>query len=120
MLNVQSTVTEEVIAVVEDLSSTDAAEVTMEEVERAVSKLEKGEFRSDEIAGEIGKNEGQAMIDWLWELLREVWKMLQVSQKWKNAILIPIYQRKCRKLCDSYRRIALLSIPGKVALSNTL
>ena len=102
MLNVQSTVAEEVIAVVEDLSSADAAEVTREEVERAVRKLRNGKVGSDEIVGEIVKNGGQAMIDWLWELLREVWKMLQVSQKWKNAILIPIHQRKCRKVCSNY------------------
>ena len=79
MLNVQNTVAEEVIAIVEDLSSIDAAEVTREEVECAVSKLKNGKVGSDEIAVEMVKNGGQAMIDWLWELLREVWKMLQVS-----------------------------------------
>ena len=114
MLNVQSKVAEEVIAVVEDLSSTDAADVTREEVERAVSKLKNGKVGSDEIAGEMVKNGGQAMIDWLLELLREVWKILQVSQKEKNAVLIPIHQKKGRKVCNNYGEIPLLSIPGKV------
>ena len=115
VLNVQGTVTEEVIAGVEDLSTTDAAELTREEVECAVSKLKNGKaVGSDEIAGEMVKNGGQAMIDWLWELLKEVWKTKQVPQEWKNAILIPIHKKKCRKVCDNYRGIALLSIPGKV------
>ena len=78
MLNVQGTVTEEVTASVEDLSATDAAEVTKEEVECAVSKLKNGKaVGSDEIVGVMVKNRGQAMIDWLWELLREVWQYLR-------------------------------------------
>ena len=52
MLNVQGTVTEEGTAGVEDLSATDAAEVTREEVECAVSKLKNGKaVASDEIVG---------------------------------------------------------------------
>ena len=75
MLNVQGTVPEEVTAGVENLTATDAAEVTREEVECAVNKLKNGKaVGSDEIAGVMVKNRGQAVIDWLWELLREVWK----------------------------------------------
>ena len=86
-------------------------------MECAVSKLKNGKaVGSDEIAGEMVKHGGQAMIDWLWdpELLKEVWKTKQVPQEWKNAILIPIHKKKCRKVCDNYRGIALLSIQGKV------
>ena len=54
------------------------------------------------------------MIDWLWELLREVWRTKQVPQEWKNAILIPLHKKQSRKACDNYRGIALLSVPGKV------
>ena len=114
VLNVQDTVAEEVIAGVEDLSTADTAEVTREEVEHAVNKLKNGKAAgSDEIAAEVVKGGGQAMIDWLWELLREVWKTKQVPQEWKNATLIPLH-KKDRKVCDNYRGIALLSIPGKV------
>ena len=38
--------------------------------------------------------------------------MKEVPQEWKNGILISIY--KDSKLCDKYKGIALLSIPGKV------
>ena len=41
-------------------------------------------------------------------------RSLAVSQKQKNAILISIHKRKCRKVCDNYRGMALPSIPGKV------
>ena len=54
------------------------------------------------------------MVDWLWELLREVWKTKRVPQEWKNAILIPLHKKRSRKDCNNYRGIALLSVPGKV------
>lgn len=65
------------------------------------------------------KSGRQAMIHWLWELLIEVWKMNQVPQKWKSAILIPLHKKKDRKDVRE-RGMAFLSIPGKVPLSYSL
>ena len=65
----------EVIANVEDLATTDTTEVTREEVEVAVRNLKNGKaLGSDEIVAELVKNGGQVMVDWLWKLLREVWR----------------------------------------------
>ena len=90
-------------------------EVTREEVEVAVRKLKNGKAPgSDEIVAELVKNGGQVMVDWLWELLREVWRTKGVPQEWKNAILIPLHKKRSRKDCNNYRGIALLSVPGKV------
>ena len=109
MLNVPSEVAEGVIADVEDWATTDTTEVTREEVERAVSKLKNGKASgSDEILPELVKNGGQAMVDWLRGLLREVWSTKQIPQEWKNVILIPLHKKKNRKACDNYRGIALL------------
>ena len=115
VLNVPNTVAAEVIANVEDLATTDTTEVTREEVEVAVRKLKNGKAPgSDEIVAELVKNGGQVMVDWLWELLREVWRTKRVPQDWKNAILIPLHKKQSRKDCNNYRGIALLSVPGKV------
>ena len=120
VLNVQNTVAEEVIAGVEDLSTADRAEVTREEVEHTVNKLKNSKAAgSDEIAAEVVKDGGQAMIEWLWELLREVWKTKQVPQEWKNATLIPLHKKKDRKVCDDHQGIAMLIIPGKVLTCGT-
>ena len=44
-----------------------------------MTKLKNGKAQeNNEIVAELVKNEGQAMVDWLWELLREVWRMTQV------------------------------------------
>ena len=67
MLKVQNTVVKYVIAGVADLSTADIAEVTREEVERAVNKLKNGKaVGNDEIVAEVVKRGGQTMIDWLW------------------------------------------------------
>ena len=87
------------IAGVEDEATTDITEVTREEVERAVSKLKNGKaLGSNEIVAELVKNGGQRMMEWLWELLREVWRTKRVPQEWKNAILIPPHKKQSRKV----------------------
>ena len=54
------------------------------------------------------------MIDWLVELIQEVWKTRQVLQEWKNVTLVPLHEKKDQKECKNYRGISLLSIEGKV------
>ena len=69
-----------------------------EEVMANMGKLKNGKTAGgDEVVVELVKNGGQAMIDWLWELLKEVWRMKQIPQEWKNAILIPLH-KKDRKI----------------------
>ena len=115
VLNVESAVTEEALGDLEDLSLEDTPEVNREEVERAVKKLQnKKAAGEDRIVAELLKNGGETMIDWLMELLREVWKTRQVPQEWKNATLVPLHKKKDRRICDNYRGISLLSVPGKV------
>ena len=54
------------------------------------------------------------MIDWLWELLRMVWRTRQVPGEWKSATLVPLHTKKDKKFCDNYGGISLLNVPGKV------
>ena len=53
-------------------------------------------------------------MDWLTELMQEVWRTRKVPQDWRNALLIPLFNKKDRKLCDNYRGISLFSVPRKV------
>ena len=54
------------------------------------------------------------MVDWLLELIQEVWRAERVPQEWKDSTLVPLHKKKDRKECTNYRGISLLSIPGKV------
>ena len=103
------------LARVMDNASVDAPEVTREEVEKAVGKLKNGNASgNDNITAELLKNGGEAVVDWVTELVQEVWRTRQVPQEWKNSTLVPLFKKKDRKICNNYRGISLLSVPGKV------
>ena len=53
----------------------DTPEVTREEVERSVKKLQNGRAACDDkIVAELVKSGAETMMDWLVELIQEVWK----------------------------------------------
>ena len=56
-----------------DHSQVDEPEVMREEVVKAVGKFRNGKSAGDDrIVAELLKNGGEAMSDWLWELLKAV------------------------------------------------
>ena len=115
VLNVENAVAADIVAEVVDNGSVDTPDVTREEVAKAVRRLRNGKAAGeDRIVAELLKNGGEAVIDWLMELMQEVWRTRQVPQEWRNATLIPLFKKKDRKHCDNYRGISLLSVPGKV------
>ena len=59
---------------------------------------------------ELLKSGGETVIDWLTELMQEVWQTRKVQQ---NATLIPLF-KKDRTQCNNYSEISLLSVSGKV------
>ena len=63
----------------------------------------------DEI--EMLKNGGEVMMDWMLEIVQEVWRMKQLQV---IGTLVPVYRKQNRKICNNYLGISLLSIPGKV------
>lgn len=51
-------------------------EVTREEAKRVVKKLQNGKAAGyDRLVAELMKNGGDKMIEWLAELIQEVWRM---------------------------------------------
>ena len=115
VLNVQNEVAEEVVSELNNHSHGEPPEVSKEEVERAVRKLHNGKAGGqDEVVAGLLKNGGEAVIDWLTEVIQQVWQTGKVPQEWKDATLIPIHKKRARNECDNYRGISLLSVPGKV------
>ena len=108
VLNVQSVVAENVIEELEDRSEVETTQVTREEGEQAVRKLQNCKAAGEDgIVSELLKYVGEAMI------LQEVWKMKQVLNEWKKAVLVLLHKQKDRKICDNYHSISLLSVLGK-------
>ena len=103
VLNVHSTVVEEVLAGLVDHSQMEEPEAMREEIEKAVDKLRNGKSAGDDrIVAELLKNGGEAIINWLWELLKMVWKTRQVPSEWKSATLVLLHKKKDKKVCDNY------------------
>ena len=70
VLNVHGTVAEEVLVGLVEHSQMDETEVMREVVEKAGGNVRNGKSAGDDrIVPELPKNGGEAMIDWLWELL---------------------------------------------------
>ena len=91
----------------EDHSEADTSQLTREEVEQAVKKLQNGKAAGeDEIVAEMQKNGGEVMFDWLLEILQEVWRTKQLPSEWKKSILAPVHKKK---VCDNYRGISPLN-----------
>ena len=60
-----------------------------------MKKLQDGiAAREDVIVGELLKNGGEVIIDWLLEILQEVWRTKRVPSEWKKAILVPVHKKK--------------------------
>ena len=86
-------VSEEVLAGGMDSANIDAPEVTREEVEKAVGKLKNGKAAgNDNITAELLKNGEEAVVDWVTELVQEVWRTRQEPQEWKNSTLVPLFK----------------------------
>ena len=98
VLNLQNTLEERAMAGLEDHSHIDTSEVTREEVERAAKKLQNGKAASDgRIVAELMKSGREKMMDWLVELIQEVWKTRQEPQIGRTPHLYPCTRRKIRK-----------------------
>ena len=64
-------------------------ELTMEEVRKAVTvkRLKNGKARGDDgIVAELLKYGGEVEINWLFEVVTEVWMEKKVPEDWKNPL----------------------------------
>ena len=96
---------------VEDLSSP----LSEEEIRRAISKLRSGKAPgSDGISLEMLSLGGEESICWLKSIFDSIWETELVPDDWQSQLLVPLHKKGSRTICNNYRGIALLSIPGKV------
>ncbi len=114
VLNVKRTIDPRVVEELEDNSS-EEPEPSENEIQTAIAKLRNARATGEDgICAELLKAGGEPMVAWMTELIQSVWRSETIPQEWKDATLVPLFKKKDRLLCDNYRGIALLSVPGKV------
>ena len=68
--------------------------MSKKEVEKAVGKLCNGKAAGqDEAVAELLKYGGEVVIDWLTEVIQQVWRSGKIPQEWKDATLIPVHKK---------------------------
>ena len=89
---------------------------TLEEVNQAVDGLKSGKSPGpDGVPSELLKYGGQAMREFIHEIISDIWRTHDVPSSWKDAVLVTIYKNKGDKaICSNSRGIALLGTAGKV------
>ncbi|KAI8491890.1 hypothetical protein Bbelb_302630 [Branchiostoma belcheri] len=91
-----------------------------EEVTKAVGKLKlRKSPGEDSITAEQLKAGDTASIEWLHLICNMVLETGEVPTAWKRAVIVKLPKKGDLTICDNWRGIALLSVPGKV-LSNLL
>ena len=68
----------------------------------------------DGIPAEILKHGGERITQELHNIISCAWKSKTIPQGWKDAQLVNIFKKGDKLDCRNYRRLSLLSIPGKV------
>ena len=47
-------------------------------------------------------------------VIQLMWKMGEVVEDWRRAIIVPLYKKDNKMVCNNYRGISLLSVSSKV------
>ena len=88
---------------------------TAAEVATAIKGIKSGKAAGeDEIRPEMLKALTGEGILWLTRVCQVAWKLGKTPRDWQTGVIIPTFKKGDRKQCTNYRRISLLSLPGKV------
>jgi hypothetical protein len=89
-------------------------------IEIAVAKLKRYKSPgSDKIPAELIQAGGETLWSEIHKLLNSIWNKEELSDKWKESIILPIHKKGDKTDCSNYRGISLLSISYRI-LSNIL
>lgn len=88
---------------------------TREELERVVGKLKNNKTPGKNgITAENIKYGGPALVQIIYEMIKEVWEKEVMPREWSKAIVHPIHKKGDKAECNNYRGIALLDTVYKV------
>ena len=68
-----------------------------------------------EITGEMIKDGGDRVVDWIWRVCNMTFQSGVVPEDWRSVVIVPQYKGKEeRNECKNYKGITLLSVVGKM------
>jgi hypothetical protein len=80
------------------------------EVEIAVAKLKKYKSPdSDEIPAELIQAGGKMLLSVIRKLINSIWNKEELTDQWKESILVPVHKKGYKTDCNDYRGISQLS-----------
>ena len=83
--------------------------ITKDEVRRAISCLKRDKAPGvDMVTAEEIIATGEDGVDVMFALCCKIWTEERIPEEWKQSIIVPIYKKKDRLVCDNYRGISLL------------
>ena len=90
-------------------------EPSLSEIENAIKKLKNNKAAGvDEIHAEALKAGGETLARWIHRLIERIWKEESVPEDWRKSIIVPLFKKGDKSICDNWRGISLLSVVGKV------
>ncbi|CAF2093080.1 unnamed protein product [Rotaria magnacalcarata] len=88
---------------------------TISEVRKALNQMKSRKAPgNDEITADLLKAGGEPVIKWLHEIFSDIWKQEEMIEEWNLAILIKLFKKGDKQLCENYRGISLLSVTSKL------
>lgn len=88
------------------------------EVQRAITRLKNNKAPGvDGITAEVLKTMGEAGIDLIHLLCKQIWDTGKWPDEWCNSIFIPIFKKGSPLDCSNYRTIALIPHASKIFLT---
>ena len=92
-----------------DEKSNNTQDLLREEVEEAIKNMKAGKSPGcDNVTADEMQAVGRAGVDALFKLCEKVWRMERIPTDWSRAIIVPIFKKKDKTVCDNYRGISLL------------
>jgi Reverse transcriptase (RNA-dependent DNA polymerase) len=93
----------------------DPAALTKDEVRWAISCLKQGRAPGiDLVTAEEILAAGVVGVDIMFALCSKIWAEEKIPDEWKHSVIVPIYKKKDKLVCDNYRGISLLSHAEKL------
>jgi hypothetical protein len=90
------------------------------EVEITIAKLKRHKSAgNDQILVEVIQAGGEILRSEIHKLINSIWNYEELSDQWKEFIIVPIYKKGDKTECSNYRRISLLSTSRR-SLSNII